>query len=709
MACLAPVFSHKRDLLRKMREPGFSPADLRDPSDLLDKANKLKGFVQQQNSRTGRSDAKKEWMLAAQQLQDEREAAERELQAALQATHDHACPEISSDVANSIATWQAITSESSQLRQELREQIKGISAVHSSLKAYGVDVFRSEASMVQQEACSLRQHLDEQLKTLEAELTRLEAESQPQGQTEGLRTPMKSHMPTHILMPPSTTTTSNIHRDPAVAELPSCSPGAHGSARPSDAEALQGSTTHSSQEVHGAEDQLGDSGVRCRGVNSREGLSCAQGNRGVGAFERRHTGDGSGLVGWTSMRSSSFRGAGGIGGGTTEPLELEDLLRGFPLVQKSTKDRVRAVFGALRAQHEEKLEEWQREAQATAAGANAQQQKAGQWPEDEHSWFMSMRERYWREMGPRGASREALMKKLASMMPKYSLADLLAHDEWHQKHKLLLRKRHGLIEAWRRERAQFLEDSTAVLQEATQLAVERAETAAERLVHELTRERVNEELKVLRIAAAEQAEMDAASKAEAEAQAEKERAAAMEAFQAEQAAKREVVAAYKRELEQREAQLAAAAAARAAEQEQLRAQLAPYHKARTEARKMEYKSKQETRKQALEAAAAEERARAARLDKLRELVAPHVEADPSRVLLPTEASMGVDEKGGAAFKEINGYTVDQLYRDQRFKVMEALQSAGLHQTNYARQVITAMPAAKPTRPDNLTAVQRGLA
>jgi len=123
---------------------------------------------------------------------------------------------------------------------------------------------------------------------------------------------------------------------------------------------------------------------------------------------------------------------------------------------------------------------------------------------------------------------------------------------------------------------------------------------------------------------------------------------------------------------------------------------------------MEFKSKQESRKQALEAAAAEERARAARLDKLRELVAPCVEADPSRVLLPTEASMGVDDKGGAAFKEVNGYTVDQLYKDQRFKVMEALQRAGLHQTNYARQVITAMPAAKPTRPDNLTAVQRGL-
>lgn len=46
----------------------------------------------------------------------------------------------------------------------------------------------------------------------------------------------------------------------------------------------------------------------------------------------------------------------------------------------------------------------------------------------------------------------------------------------------LQRKRHGLMEAWRRERLQFLDDSTALLQEVTQLAVERAETAAERFV-----------------------------------------------------------------------------------------------------------------------------------------------------------------------------------------------------------------------------------
>lgn len=45
-----------------------------------------------------------------------------------------------------------------------------------------------------------------------------------------------------------------------------------------------------------------------------------------------------------------------------------------------------------------------------------------------------------------------------------------------------------------------------------------------------------------------------------------------------------------------------------------------------------------------------------------------VEADPMRVLLPTEASSAVDDKVQGAFKMVNGYTVEQVYRDERFKV-----------------------------------------
>lgn len=222
----------------------------------------------------------------------------------------------------------------------------------------------------------------------------------------------------------------------------------------------------------------------------------------------------------------------------------------------------------------------------------------------------------------------------------------------------------------------------------------------------------------------------------------------------------------RQKLQQQQAAQAAAEAAREAQEEAMRTQQASYNKARVEVRQVEYMCKQEQRRQAAEQAAEEARAREARLDRLRELVAPHVEADPARLLLPTESSMGVDDSEPGAFKAVHGYTVEQMYRDQRLKVrgrrrqgavagarsgcvwrcplaacaacppsvsatstcrqgssvwpksshehvprhtqvMEALQGAGLHQTDYARQVIAAMPAAKTTRIDNLTAGQRG--
>lgn len=40
-------------------------------------------------------------------------------------------------------------------------------------------------------------------------------------------------------------------------------------------------------------------------------------------------------------------------------------------------------------------------------------------------------------MAPKGATREALMRKLGSLMPKRSLPELMAHDDWHTAHKML--------------------------------------------------------------------------------------------------------------------------------------------------------------------------------------------------------------------------------------------------------------------------------
>ena len=65
----------------------------------------------------------------------------------------------------------------------------------------------------------------------------------------------------------------------------------------------------------------------------------------------------------------------------------------------------------------------------------------GGWPQDEHSQFVKLRERYFRELAPKArGGREAVLRKICLLLPRRTLADLLQHDDWLTQHKLLLRK-----------------------------------------------------------------------------------------------------------------------------------------------------------------------------------------------------------------------------------------------------------------------------
>ncbi|CAB4016420.1 Hypothetical predicted protein [Paramuricea clavata] len=99
-----------------------------------------------------------------------------------------------------------------------------------------------------------------------------------------------------------------------------------------------------------------------------------------------------------------------------------------------------------------------------------------------------------------------------------------------------------------------------------------------------------------------------------------------------------------------------------------------------------------------------------RLEKLREQVCVNVTADPQRVLQSTEASRGhVIKKDDPAEPEelelqkplfaIHTFNAQQLTADPRHKVEQALRQAGLHNTNYARQILANVKPLHPTRPD----------
>lgn len=105
----------------------------------------------------------------------------------------------------------------------------------------------------------------------------------------------------------------------------------------------------------------------------------------------------------------------------------------------------------------------------------------------------------------------------------------------------------------------------------------------------------------------------------------------------------------------------------------------------------------------------------ARLDALCAQVAPEVVADPQRLLQPTAAwsqheeaqAGGICPDGGFAVH--GGYSVDELMKDQRFKVGLALQEAGLTGSDYARQVLKSIPTAKPMRTDMMTSEEKAAA
>ncbi|EFJ39597.1 hypothetical protein VOLCADRAFT_100783 [Volvox carteri f. nagariensis] len=333
------------------------------------------------------------------------------------------------------------------------------------------------------------------------------------------------------------------------------------------------------------------------------------------------------------------------------------------------------------------------------------------WSAEEHSAFVRHRDRLMKEcgQGPKSLSREVLMARIAKMLPGCrTVPELLAHDDWTTATRLVARKRRDLAEAWDRERRQFLEDSASFLKESEMLFLVQAEEAADRLVAELQRVRARDELEELRAEKVREEEVAAAERAVREAAEAEARLAAEARMRRERALQKDMVAAYRAELELQQAEQQAAAVEAERQAALLAEQQAVYNKERVEVRQAEYLSRQEQAKERQAVAEAEALAREVRLARLRALVAPEVESDPERLLAPTIASSAVDPDRDAegAFHPVNGYTTEQVVKDQRFKVFEALAVLGLHETTYGRQSIAAARPAKSTRPDNFTSEQR---
>ncbi|XP_065818559.1 coiled-coil domain-containing protein 148-like [Labrus bergylta] len=106
----------------------------------------------------------------------------------------------------------------------------------------------------------------------------------------------------------------------------------------------------------------------------------------------------------------------------------------------------------------------------------------------------------------------------------------------------------------------------------------------------------------------------------------------------------------------------------------------------------------------------EEEERQHRLEVLRNQVGVVAEADPERMMADTEAwrSHHLNIKEFELQKplySINTYTDTQIMSDPRVRVEQALREAGLHNTQYAKELLSVIKPPKPPRPDTKSIIK----
>ncbi|KAK7939491.1 hypothetical protein WMY93_002817 [Mugilogobius chulae] len=106
----------------------------------------------------------------------------------------------------------------------------------------------------------------------------------------------------------------------------------------------------------------------------------------------------------------------------------------------------------------------------------------------------------------------------------------------------------------------------------------------------------------------------------------------------------------------------------------------------------------------------EEEEKQKRLEALRNQVAVVAEADPERLKADTEAwrsrhTNTSDFELQRPLYTLNTYTDTQIVSDPRIRIEQALRQAGLHNTMYAKEVLSSIPPPKPPRKDTKSGIK----
>ncbi|XP_041367361.1 coiled-coil domain-containing protein 148-like [Gigantopelta aegis] len=324
----------------------------------------------------------------------------------------------------------------------------------------------------------------------------------------------------------------------------------------------------------------------------------------------------------------------------------------------------------------------------------------GSWNEEDHFTFVAVYDQYPNELPNR---RTLLINRLKRHLPSYTRNDLVEHEDWWVGYKYYNERQKAIYSDWQRDRRELLTKARVIFAEVC-AAHELEELQAENrhkqkelcdLLYNKVCDWRNQKLEAMyletqfeeqRLKEMEERWKNDEQKEKKKRHEEKQK---LDAFHEEKEKKRKL------------------------EEEKDRKRLADLHqhlmeqalidKQRVKYREDQMQIKMEERERMKEEKIADDLEKERRLEALREQVRVIAESDPDRVMKDTEAwhcHVTEDEDDYMSIQkplfEVNTFTSNQITSDHRVRLEQKLRDAGLHTSDYARQVIA--QAKPPTVP-----------
>ncbi|XP_041720506.2 coiled-coil domain-containing protein 148 isoform X1 [Coregonus clupeaformis] len=326
------------------------------------------------------------------------------------------------------------------------------------------------------------------------------------------------------------------------------------------------------------------------------------------------------------------------------------------------------------------------------------------WLADDHLRFQMTVSQYPHDLHNH---RALYMDMLQRLFPHRSRQELINHKlswDWQRFTQTQLRV---VAQSWQRDRADLLFKVLVTLEEARQAYQEELALHTDRQHQQEICSRLSDKLKKWRAHQEEVARLEAAiagrqqEEEEDRLRREQERDSAMRSLQ------KEKVKQYYAEKQRRREELERRDQQRLTELRRLMAEQANRDKERVQFREEALLQRREEREAQALQRLKEEEERGSRLEALRNQVAVVAEPDPERMMGDTEAWRGrlAQQSGEEEFRlhrplyHLNTYTDSQIVSDPRVRIEQALRAAGLHNTLYAKEVLSVVQPPRPPRRD----------